>query len=150
MARPSKYTKQLVDKICERISTSSDGLRTICKDKDMPSIFSIVKWLNEKEEFSIQYARAKELQADFMVDEIIEIADTCKEGKKTIEKPGGIEITTGDMVERSRLMIESRKWLSSKLKPKKYGDKLDVTTGNKPIQQSILNITIDGKDINLT
>ena len=32
----------------------------------------------------------------------------------------------GDHVQRSRLRIEARKWLMGKLKPKKYGEKLDV------------------------
>jgi hypothetical protein len=61
-----------------------------------------------------------------MADQIREIADTCRMGTKTTIKATGTEVTTGDMVDRSRLQIDARKWLASKLAPKKYGDKLEL------------------------
>ncbi|MGA4923469.1 hypothetical protein, partial [Bacillus subtilis] len=56
------------------MSTSSKGLRTICSENDI-STPTLLKWLSENEQFSIQYARAKELQADYLVEEMVEIAD---------------------------------------------------------------------------
>lgn len=70
-----------------------------------------------------KYTRAKELGLERMAEEIVELADESREGVKTTTKgDGSVETVTGDMVERSRLQIESRKWLLSKLKMKKYGD----------------------------
>jgi hypothetical protein len=58
---------------------------------------------------------------------VVEIADTVREGKKVrISQKDGTTEEHGDMVDRSRLMIDARKWLASKLAPKKYGDKVSA------------------------
>ncbi len=82
-------------------------MRTICKPDDMPNMSSVFKWLAEKPEFSKQYAQAKQECADAMVEDMLEIADD----------------TNGDAA-RDRLRVDTRKWISSRLKPKKYGDKV--------------------------
>lgn len=68
------------------------------------------EWLGKHAEFAAQYARAREEQADHYADELLEIADTTKDPNK------------------ARLQIDARKWKASKLAPKKYGEKLDITT----------------------
>lgn len=144
--RPTKYTEELIDKICERIATSSDGLHKICEDDGMPHAKTVFRWLTEsdKTEFRDKYARAREIQADLLADEIIRIADESRIGRKTRETKDGTFTETGDMVERSRLMIDARKWKASKLAPKKYGDKLDLTTGGEQISANIThNIIIE-------
>ena len=56
---------------------------------------------------------------------MIEIADTVREGKKEkTRSKDGVTEERGDMVDRSRLVIDVRKWPVSKLAPKKYGDKV--------------------------
>lgn len=131
--RPSKYSLQLAEKICEKIASSNLGLTKICEDEDFPNRITIHNWLKEHEEFLNMYTRAKEDQADFLADEILEIADKALLGITTVDKPLGVETTEADNVQRSRLMIESRKWLAMKLKPRKYGDKMDVTTNGEKI-----------------
>jgi hypothetical protein len=123
MPRPSKYTPELSEKICEIISTSSRGLRSISKELNI-STFSILKWLNENKEFSIQYARAKEMQADFMAEEIIEISDD--NSNDTLSTDFG-DKENKEWTNRSRLRVDARKWAASKLAPKKYGDKLELS-----------------------
>lgn len=137
--RPTIFNQELADQICERISTSSDGLRKICKDLNI-STYSVVKWLKDedKAEFTLQYARAKEAQADFMADEIIEIADDKSGDIKIIYGKGGekIEVENVEFVNRSKLKVEARKWVAAKLKPKKYGDKLQTEhSGTLEIKQ---------------
>lgn len=122
IGRPSKYAKELAEEICLQISTTSKGLNAICKEQEI-SPSSVYLWLIEHKDFSENYARAREQQADLLADEIIEIADTCKIGSKTKETKDGTFKETGDMVDRSRLMVDARKWKASKLAPKKYGDK---------------------------
>jgi hypothetical protein len=124
MGRPSDYSQELADVICERIA-DGQSLRAICEEEEMPNKATVFRWLAANQEFSDQYARAREAQADSLFDEIITIADTTMVGEKTKTLPDGkVEVTTGDMIEHRRLRVESRKWMAGKLKPKKYGDKI--------------------------
>jgi hypothetical protein len=127
IGRPSIFSEELAIKICEEIATSSKSLRTICAQDDFPSVRTVLTWLAEgdkkdgKEEFRQflhQYTRAREMQADVLADEMIEIADDRKGDEKSFV---GI-----NRIHRDKLRIESRKWIASKLKPKKYGDKIDL------------------------
>ena len=94
--------------VCARIA-GGESLRTICLSKDLPTPQGVRKWLNADEggKLVAQYARAREEQADFYADEIITIADN-----ESLSP------------EDRRIMVDARKWVASKLKPKRYGDKL--------------------------
>lgn len=61
--RPSIYSQELAATICERL-IHGEGLRAICRDDAMPSISTVIDWIKDKQEFSAQYARARELQAE--------------------------------------------------------------------------------------
>jgi len=127
MARPTKYTIELADKICEEIATSSIGLNHICEKLEIaPS--SVYLWLKDNKEFSEKYARAREKQADYLVEEILEIADDGTNDLMTVVK-GDIsyEMENKEVVNRSKLRVDARKWVASKLAPKKYGDKLELS-----------------------
>ena len=126
IAGVTKYTEALADIICERIATSSSGIHVICKEKEMPSPSTIFKWLGEQKTFSDKYARAREAQAEFLADEIIEIADDTS--KDTLISDEGNEYANSEWINRSRLRVDARKWKASKLAPKKYGDKLDISS----------------------
>lgn len=132
--RPTIYTQKLGADICEIISTSNKGLKIICDDLKISSS-TVFKWLSDKDkpEFSEQYARAREAQADFLADEIIEIADTYRPTEIQYTNEMGQSVTIQDNVARSKLQIDARKWKSSKLAPKKYGDKMDLTTNGEKI-----------------
>jgi hypothetical protein len=82
--------------------------------------------INGDKEAESRYARAKSAQLEAIADEIVQLADESREGSKTRETKDGTFIETGDMVERTRLQIDTRKWLLSKLAPKKYGDRLEL------------------------
>jgi hypothetical protein len=133
--RPTDYTKELADKICEELALGK-SMRTVCKMADMPAMSTVFKWLRENKEFSEQYARAKQESADAMAEEILDIADTTEEGETITEKIEGTEVKRGDMLGHRKLKIETRKWLMAKMKPKKYGEKLDLTSGDEPIKQA--------------
>lgn len=138
MGRPTTFNQDIADKICEIISTSHKGLVTICKQEGMPARTTVRQWIDANEKFAAQYARAKEDQADFLAEEIIDIADDTKDDTLADGK------TNHENINRSRLRVDARKWVASKLKPKSWGDKLDVTTGGVPIRQSFV---IGGKEI---
>lgn len=130
MARPSKYSPQLADAICDLL-VDGKSLRTICSTAKMPSRSTVIRWLAENEAFRNQYARARELQADTLAEEILDIADKAVLGERLKKDGKGkvLERQTGDMVERSRLRVDVRKWYAGKLQPKKYGERVALDHG---------------------
>lgn len=127
-----KYTPELGDRICERIATCSLGLDHIAKEFNLnPS--TLRDWYaKDTHDFSKKYARAKVQQMDYMAEEIIEIADDGRNDLMTVYNAAGEpkEVEDKEVLNRSRLRVDSRKWLMSKLAPKKYGDK--VLLGSDP------------------
>lgn len=113
----------MADTICENL-VEGESLRAMCKRNGMPAVSTVCKWLAQQPDFAKQYARARELQADTLADEILHISNTVKKGKRKVTKPTGEEITEADMTEHRRLQIDARKWLAGKLAPKKYGEKI--------------------------
>jgi hypothetical protein len=124
MARPSGYSDELGLKICSLIAHGK-SLVSICSDEGMPSVETVYLWLRDEryKEFLNTYTRAREDQADTLSDEIIDISD---EATVTVREQDGFTEVVFDStaVARNRLRVESRKWVASKLKPKKYGDRL--------------------------
>lgn len=115
----TKFSQEIFDEICVRIA-EGESLRKICKDEKMPSLVAVWKWLNNSEELVKQYTRAREEQAETLVDEMIDIADYKKDD--TYLDENGKEIIDQEVIARSRLRVDARKWVASKLKPKKFGD----------------------------
>jgi|SRR5579863_426224 len=121
MGRPSSFTQEIADEICERLARG-ESLTTICMDEELPGFRTVFTWLAEKAEFQQQYARAREIQAEAEFEKMLEIADTPQLGQKTKTTDKGLEITTGDMTEHRRLQVDTRKWILARMFPKKYGD----------------------------
>lgn len=122
------------DNLLEELSQSSTGLSHLCKKHEI-RYQSLYQLIEEDEDFRNRYVRAREAQADYMADEIIELADD-KSGDVLTGEFG--ETGNAANVSRSKLRVEARKWIAAKLKPKKYGDKVDVEHSGK--------IEIDFKD----
>jgi hypothetical protein len=118
------------DLVCERIAGSSLGLRAICAAADVPSISTFRQWLADEGgagPLAACYAQAKEVQADSLADEIIEVADDARnDWMESKEEPGSGWKLNGENIQRSKLRIDTRKWLAAKLAPKKYGDRQTV------------------------
>jgi hypothetical protein len=135
--RPNSYTPEIATKVCAELAMGR-SLRSVCKQDDMPCIQSIFNWFHLFPEFVEQYARAKEESADAMAEEILAISDETEEGKTiTVRGDGNEEVKTEDMLGHRRLKIDTRKWLMAKMKPKKYGDKLDMTSNGETLNVSV-------------
>ena len=134
IGRPTSYTQELADKICEQLAIG-DSLRTACKGDDMPSVATVFNWFRKYPDFLEQYARAKQESADAMAEEILDISDNGSNDWMEVNY-GETEAwkTNGEALQRSRLRVDTRKWLMAKMKPKKYGEKLDMTSDGKAIQ----------------
>lgn len=106
---------------------------------EFPHASTIYEWLNEHSdyydaEFSENYERARDIRADKIFEEIFELADEIDDATY-IDKHGN-ERTDWGKVNRNRLQIDARKWALGRMKPKKYGDKIEttITGGDKPVQ----------------
>jgi hypothetical protein len=140
-----EFSQETADTICERIA-NGESLRSICANDDMPSQVSVFRWLAAREEFCKQYALAREAQADALFDEMLDIAD---DGRNDWMATKDDEGETGwransEHIQRSKLRLDARKWMASKLQPKKYGDKItqELTgAGGAPLVP-VLNVTI--------
>lgn len=125
--RPSDYNQEIAIRICERIA-DGESLRKICLDEDMPSRSMVFRWIGAHEEFRDQYTRARMEQAQTFVDEIIDISDDGANDwmqHNDPENPG--YRVNGEHLSRSKLRVDTRKWVASKVLPKVYGDKLAAT-----------------------
>lgn len=123
LGRPSTFSQETADEICERLS-DGESLRAICSDATMPNKATVFRWLAADTIFSDQYARAREAQAEAMADDILSIADDGR--NDTYVDEDGRKRTDQDVIARSRLRVDARKWLASKMAPKKYGDKVQT------------------------
>jgi hypothetical protein len=153
MARPSDYTKELAETICKRIA-KGESVRSIDKDPEMPSSGTIYNWLldADKKEFLEQYESARAIQAELMFEELLDIADDGQNDYIEKQNADGesYEVVNTEHIQRSRLRVDTRKWYLSKVLPKKFGEKLDMTTNGKdlptPLLNAILNNNSDIKD----
>lgn len=122
--RPSLYSQELTDRICERLA-QGESLREICRDVDMPDRITVLRWLRKYPLFRNQYAEARDDQADYMADEILDIADNSANDYMVRQRADGSEdeAVNHDNINRSRLRVDARKWLMARLAPHKYGDR---------------------------
>lgn len=136
--RPCDFTPGLATAICTRIA-DGESLRAICRGDDMPDKATVFRWLSRQEveflAFRDQYARACEVRADTVFEEILEIADD--NSRDVTEDEDGNEIVDHDHINRSRLRVDARKWMLGKMQPKKYGERIvneHSGPGGGPIQ----------------
>jgi hypothetical protein len=122
--------------ICTEIA-SGRSLRAICRQDDgMPHERTVFRWLSAHETFSQQYTRAMEARTMALAEELLEIADDGTNDTRVTED--GAEIVNHDHIQRSKLRVDTRKWLMGKLAPKKYGDRIAVGGDDSmpPIRQA--------------
>ncbi|MDP3845942.1 MAG: hypothetical protein Q8R10_05895 [Pseudomonas sp.] len=135
--RPTTYTPAVASAICEKLADGM-SLRKLCAQPAMPSMTTVLRWLVDetKPEFRLHYAHAREAQADLLAGEILEIADDSS-GDTFTDKDGNTRLDR-EFVARARLRVDSRKWLASKLAPKKYGDRIEhAGTDGGAIQHAV-------------
>jgi hypothetical protein len=139
--RPTKHTPEIASRICEMLAEGMT-LREICKSEDMPPESTVRGWaVNDIEGFSAHYANAREIGYHSMADEVLEIADNGANDwmERNGEGDEGWQMN-GEHMQRSRLRVDTRKWLLSKALPKVYGEKLDLNHGGK--------VSVEGVTVN--
>ena len=114
------YSEEVADKIVHGL-TEGKSMREVCAVEGMPDRVTVVRWMASNEAFASNIARARELQADYMDDLILETANACN----------------SETAQADRVRIWAYQWRASKLRPKVYGDKVtqELTGANGgPIQ----------------
>jgi hypothetical protein len=113
--RPSSFTPERAERICDWIAEGG-SLRSYCRTEGAPAMTTIHGWLDRHEAFRAMYDQARDMQADAFFDEIIDIADTASD------------------LDRARLQIDARKWLASRMAPRKYGNRIAIVLGTSRTQ----------------
>lgn len=111
--RPSTFSPELAEEICSQIAQGK-SLRAICRDPGMPSQNAVFTWVWQHASFHEKYARATFARTDVWAEEIIEIAEQAA------------TFTDSTAVNAARLRVDARKWLMSRLNPRKYGDRVEL------------------------
>ncbi len=118
--RSTDYTIEIAHEICEVVSTTSKGIKVLCKENEhWPSHKTLYLWLMNHKEFSDLYARAKRQQVEVIVDEILAIADDSASDSYINEE--GKLVVDHEHINRARLRVDTRKWIAAKLVPRLYG-----------------------------
>ena len=113
--KQSSVTPEWQELICEEIANGL-SLYEIChqyKAQGIPDYRSIMRLLRKDEFFRQQYTRARMEQQEALAEQTITIAK------------GFGEYAEMDVQER-RLLIDTVKWSAGKLKPKVYGDHINI------------------------
>lgn len=126
MAYDKSKIKEIKETIIELLSVGNSLKFILDHDSEMPSRAVVYNWLNEyhkdyDEVFLNNYMRAREESADIDAEMIEEIAEKTLKGTYDPQS--------------ARVAIDAFKWTSAKKQPKKYGDRLDLTSGHKPLSK---------------
>lgn len=142
MGRPTKYRLELATDLCTMIALGRTTREACAANKiTTPTLF---EWLAKYESFASLYARAKEIAMEGLADEIMEISDDITKDKIDVLSDEGevlFQRTNHEAINRSRLRVDTRKWLMSKLAPKKWGDRTQHDVGG----ELIVNINLTPK-----
>jgi len=143
MARPLNLSdeekEQIISDICNRVIDEKISFNKAVEESEI-SFVTFFQWMVKSDTLKELYNYAREVRSDVLFEQIIEIADTPMEGTKMKDTPKGMIIETGDMTEHRKLQIDARKWVVAKMQPKKYGDKLDVTSDGAAIAAPVIKI----------
>lgn len=110
--RPTVRTLAIELEILGRLE-EGESLLAICRDEHLPNRSTWRDWLDKDPDLYRQYARAREVQADVLLDDIADIEDRTLTG----------EIDAA----AARTVLSSKQWRAMKMAPKQYGDRLATT-----------------------
>lgn len=122
VGRPTDYSEDLANKICAEMANGS-SLRSICRQEDMPVLSSVFRWIRDNLEFREQYELAMEQRVFALGEELLDIADDSINEVNNADPKA-----SGAVAQSMKLRVDTRKWIMSKMQPKKYGDTFDMTT----------------------
>ena len=138
-ATPADDTAEKVERVLARIE-SGELVRAACQAEEVDPR-RVYEWRDLSPANAQRYARARERQADAIVEGTFDIADDS--ARDTLVDQHGNTRPDKEWIARSRLRVDTRKWYASKIAPRLYGDKLDVTTDGKEFPAFVVRIERD-------
>ena len=114
--RQTKRTPEVEERIIEGL-TDGVPLRVLCRQDDIPSWRTVYDWINADPSFASRVAYARDLGFEAIAEDILDIADDTP--------------AISEHVQRSKMRIDTRLKLLACWSPKRYGNKQDVSIGNK-------------------
>ena len=141
IGRPTKYSDEWARQFCDLISQGKSVV-DVCAMEGQPSRDSVYTWMREREDFSDMYARAREERADLLFERIAAIAEDAT--GDYVKKEDGTWVVDHENIQRSRLRVDTMKWMASKLAPRKYGDRVEHDVKGGDFQPAILIQIGDG------
>ena len=125
-----RYNGEIAARLCARIATTPQSLAAICEDPDMPGIATVFRWLRDHPDFREMYVIAKQEQVEILMDECFQIVDDTS--NDLIVTADGRKIPNPVAVQRAKLRVNFRKWIASKLLPRKYGNNAQLDAAVPP------------------
>lgn len=119
MAYDVDQVAEIQEKVLSELQSGERSLRQICAEKDMPNMKTIGRWLVASPEFALKYAQARVAQANMLFDRMEAVEEAVAAG--TMDSHA------------ARVVLDSMRWRASKLAPKVYGDRLDVSVTDNRI-----------------
>jgi hypothetical protein len=134
MGRFSSYSDEIAEEICQKL-IAGFSLRELCDKDEFPDEATVYRWIAKNDAFREKYAQAREVQAERYAAEIIEISDDARNDWMLRQQGDDtVVVANQEHINRSRLRVDARKWVASKLLPKKYGDRTElVGAGGKEL-----------------
>jgi hypothetical protein len=130
-----EYSPQLGEEICLRIA-AGETLKKICKGSSMPNKDTVIRWVLKKPDFAEMYNFARQVQAELLGDEILDIAKDNSNDKNEDGTPNHAN------VQRSRLEVDTIKWYLARINARKWGDKVTSEVTGKD-GAPLVNIDLD-------
>ena len=152
MGRKTTFTREVGDAICDRLA-NGESLRDVCLDDAFPTERTVREWAldnvgksDDYEGFGPQYARAREMGYLRLAEELLDIADNGQNDwiEKRLQNDETIAVVNHEHINRSRLRVDTRKWILSKMLPKVYGDKIvteHTGPGGAPLTSTMAIVT---------
>lgn len=148
IGRPTIYSEDVAALICSLLA-EGQSLRKICVLDGMPRISTVMNWLftpsHFRDSFMEQYTRARQMQAEIHADDLTDISDDSSEDE--IFTDDGKRMLNKEFVARSKLRIETRMWIASRLLPKVYGPKPEPKDDNPTKNKAIRIIKAEEMDL---
>ena len=144
MGRRSTYSLKTSDAIVQWIAEGKP-LRQFCRENGL-TWKTVYNWLEAEPDFATRFARARDVGADAIAEQALEIADTPIEGVRTETTSGEDGVTKEvreDMLGHRKLQVETRLKLLAKWFPQKYGDKTEHTI-NGPVTLELKGSDVHG------
>lgn len=129
--RPGIWSQEMEDRLFSRMLKGRTMTRICRDDADMPSLTTVYNWMDRDEKFLQRVSRARRLQAHTFVDDTLEIADDSSQDwtERTLRGGHVIDVPNDELIRRSAIRIETRKWVASKFNRDAYGDRQQLNVG---------------------